>query len=194
VAERQWIFECALVGTGLFGLLGGVFGSVAGAALRWSGRAAGSWIGLTVAQALVHARGRELSPVLMGAVVGGADGACFLGLVGTLVGTVVGYLGEAHSHLLLTVALAMSLLTIGALLFGALAYGLIRAGLWVVAAIFVGALATGSIGFVIEGRIGLFYGALIGAGLGSIIGMVRGGRPRRGTAPPCHGHDLFGQK
>jgi hypothetical protein len=114
-------------------------------------------------------------------VVGGVDGACFLGLGGTVFGMVVGSLGEGYGSMLVGVVWAAGLLMLGAMLFGLLAYGLIRIGMWVVAFVFLGALGAGAVGFVLEGEIGLFYGALFGALLGSIAGMVCKGHLLRGT-------------
>src|SRR5215472_9571082 len=124
--DRLRIFLCAVSGAGLFGLLGAVFGAAAGATARAGGRAAGGVLGLAAARALVRVRGRELSDVATGAIVGGVDGLTFLGVVGTLFGLVYGNAGEQRRELLLNVAMAVGLLAAAAALFGTVATGLIR--------------------------------------------------------------------
>jgi hypothetical protein len=79
-------------------------------------------------------------------------------------------------------AMAVGLLAVGAALFGTLATGLVRAGIWGIAAVFVSALSGGALGVRFAGLPGLMYGALIGLGVGTLTGVVRGAiRP---TPPP----------
>jgi hypothetical protein len=181
VDDRVRILLCALAGAGLFGLLGALFGATAGATVRAGGRAAGSALGLTAARAVVKVRGRELSDVATGALVGGVDGLTFLGVAGTVFGLVYGYSGAAQRELLLHLAVGVGALAAGAFLFGTLASGLIRAGVWGVAATFVAALGGCALGARLAGLPGLVYGALFGLGVGALTGLLRGGiRP----APP----------
>jgi hypothetical protein len=170
------ILLCALAGMGLFGLLGTVFGATAGAAHRASGRAAGSVLGLAAARALVKVRGRELSDVATGALVGGVDGLTFLGAAGAGLGLLYGYSGETQRQILLHLALGVGVLAGGAALFGTLASGLTRAGVWGVAATFVAALGGCALGARLAGLPGLVYGALFGLGVGALVGLLRGGR------------------
>jgi hypothetical protein len=175
VDDRLRIFVFALAGAAVFGLLGAAFGAIAGGMMRASGRAAGGWVGNAVAAAFVRVRGRSLSPVATGVIVGGTDGACFLGALGTIFGGVVGALEEQHAPLFSQVALAGTLLTAGGVFFGCLGYALVRAGVWVVALVFVLAAVGGLAGLGLGGVTGLFYGALAGALVGSIAGAIKGG-------------------
>jgi hypothetical protein len=179
--DRVRLLLCALSGAGLFGLLGLVFGAAAGATLRAGGRAAGGILGLTAARALEKARGRELSDVATGVVVGGVDGLTFLGVVGTGFGLLYGYVGEAQRELLVQLAMGVGLLAAGAALFGTLATGLVRGGVWGVGVVFVGALGGCAIGARVAGLPGLVYGVVFGLSLGAVVGLTRGNiRP----APP----------
>ncbi len=135
--DRVHLLLCALSGAGLFGLLGLVFGATAGAAQRAGGRAAGGVLGLGAARALVKARGRELSDVATGAVVGGVDGLTFLGVVGTVFGLVYGHADETRREVLLNLAMCGGALALAAAFFGTLATGLIRAGVRWIGVVFV---------------------------------------------------------
>jgi hypothetical protein len=173
--ERVRILLCALGGAGLFGLLGLVFGAAAGATQRAAGRAAGSALGLAAARALVKVRGRELSDVTTGALVGGVDGFTFLGVVGTALGVVYGCSGERQRELLLNLALGVAILAVPAALFGMLASGLIRGGVWGIGTVFVAALGGCALGARLAGPPGLIYGAVFGLGVGALAGLLRGG-------------------
>lgn len=183
--ERLQIFGYALCGAGVFGLLGALFGALAGVMMRLTGRAAGSYLGITVAAAFARARGRPLSDVAAGLIIGGTDGACFLGVAGVLAGAAIGYVGKEPARLLWNVTWAGGLLTLGAVFFGGLAYGVVRAGAWVVGLSFAVACAGGILGFVLDSGTGLFLGAAGGALLGSISGALLGLlTPDRTAAPP----------
>ena len=123
-------------------------------------------LGLAAARALERVRGRELTDVTAGLVVGAVDGLAFLGVVGTLFGAVYGYVGEPHRELLLNLALGVGLLAIGAAVLGTMATSLIRAGVWGIGVVFVAALAGAALGARLAGVPGLFYGATIGFGMG----------------------------
>jgi hypothetical protein len=173
--DRIHLLLCALAGAGLFGLLGLVFGATAGAALRASGRAAGGVLGLAAARAWVKVRGRDLSDVATGAVVGGVDGLAFLGVVGTVFGLVYGNADEARREILLNLAMGSAVLALAAAFFGTLASGLIRAGVRWIGVVFVAALGGAVVGARLGGMPGLFYGAMIGFGGGALAGFVWGG-------------------
>jgi len=179
--DRLHLLLYALAGAGLFGLLGLIFGAAAGAAHRAGGHVSGGWLGLAAARALVKVRGRDLSEVATGALVGGVDGGAFLGVVGTIFGLVYGYAGEIHRAMLLKVAMSVGALAVAAVLFSTLASGLVRAGVWGIGAVFFAAVGGGAIGARTAGAAGLFYGAVIGFGAGALAGLLHGGiRP----APP----------
>ncbi len=172
--DRVQLFICAVSAAALFGVFGAVFGAVAGAMARAGGRTAGGLLGLAAARALVRVRGRELSDVAAGAIVGGIDGLTFLGAAGTVFGLVYGYAAPERREMLLHLAMAVGLLAVGAALFGTLATGLVRAGIWGIGAVFVSAVSGGALGVRMAGVPGLMYGALIGLGVGTLTGVVRG--------------------
>src|SRR5262249_37052480 len=80
----------ALIGALAFAPVGAVFGALAGAFARRNGHFPGSPAGRAAAQALARLREGELSQTAHGALVGGTDGALFLGLVGAGVGLLAG--------------------------------------------------------------------------------------------------------
>jgi hypothetical protein len=172
--DRVQLFLSAVSAAALFGVFGGVFGAVAGAMARAGGRAAGGILGLAAARALVRVRGRELSDVAVGAIVGGVDGFTFLGAAGTVCGLIYGYAAPERRDMLLHMAMAVGLLAVGAALFGTLATGLVRAGIWGIGAVFLSALSGGALGVRVAGVPGLMYGVLIGLGVGTLTGVVRG--------------------
>jgi hypothetical protein len=180
VDERVRILLDAVTAAGLFGLLGAVFGATAGASARAEGRAAGGALGLAAARALVKVRGRELSEVATGALVGGVDGLTFLGVAGAAFGLLYGYSGEARREMLLHLAFGIGILAVAAAVLGTMASGLIRAGVWGIATVFVAALGGCALGARLAGLPGLIYGALFGLGVGALTGLLRAGRP----APP----------
>jgi hypothetical protein len=176
--DRVRIFLCALGGAGLFGLLGALFGAIAGAWPRAEGRAAGGAVGLWVTQALERVRRSPLPEVTAAAVVGGVDGAIFLGVLGCLLGGVVGWAGEAHTHLLFDVGLGAAVLVALALGFGCIAHGLTRGGVRSFGVLFLVIILCGTIGGGLAGVAGVFIGALVGMALGALGGFVVGPRRR----------------
>ncbi len=173
--ERVRILLCAVAGAGLFGLLGALFGAAAGANARAAGRAAGGALGLAAVRALVRVRGRALSDLVTGALVGGVDGLTFLGVAGTILGLVYGYSGPARRETLLNLGVGVGVLAAAAMLFGAMASGLIRAGVWGIAAMFVAGLGGCALGARLAGVPGLVYGTLFGLSVGALVGLLRGG-------------------
>jgi hypothetical protein len=172
--DRVRIFLCSLGGTGLFGLLGGVFGAVVGAWPRSGGHAAGGAVGIWVTQALERARRSPLSDRTSAAVIGGVDGAIFLGILGCLFGGAVGWAGEAHTHLLLDVGLVAAALVALALGFGCIAHGLTRGGIRSFGVLFLVTILCSTVGGALGGVPGVFIGALVGMALGAVGGFVVG--------------------
>lgn len=166
--NRLVVFAWTLAGAFAFALLGGLFGGLAGW-LSWrGGSASGSILGRKAADAVARLRERELSEGARGAVVGAADGALFLGLVGTVIGLVAGHRGQAPASWLVPAFTVLLLLVGGAVVFGTLAYGLDRLRVGAVVGVFVGglggALFTASyfgVGHTVPGAVaGLLLGAL----------------------------------
>ena len=165
---------CAILGALAFGLVGLLFGGLAGAWTRLSGRAAGGPLGRAVAEAIAPLGEDGAPPAVHGAVAGGVDGALFLGAVGFLVGVVAGLEG------LLYVLAGLVALCLAAAVFGRLAYGLVGHGgrsVTAVCAMLVGAAAGATI--TDGGR----YAALAGAVAGLLVaGLIK--KPRSGDRWP----------
>lgn len=171
MAERWLLFVSALEGALLFALLGALFGAVVGATYRIAGRSAGGWLGLGAADALARARGRQLNPVAEAALVGALDGGAFLGVIGTGLGLLAGWMGSDQA-MLRTLVLGGSLLALGATFFGGLAYGLVKGGVRLIGLVFAGGLAGGTAGWWLAAVTGLFYGAATGSLAGSLAGLL----------------------
>jgi hypothetical protein len=158
----------AAIGAVSLGCLGALFGGLAGALARASGYAAGGVFGHAAAEALQRVARKELSPVLLGAVVGAADGALFLGLVGAALGVLASRVSlPAGAGTLPAVVFGVALLALGAVFFGGLAYGLLRAGMRSLPV-----LAGLAVGGVVGADLGAGPGALLGLMIGSLLGLL----------------------
>ncbi len=166
-------FDWVLAGALFFGGLGGLFGALAGS-LSWSsGRAAGTYFGLEVARAFARVGGRELSPAVTGALVGGTDGVLFLGVLGTGWGFWVAGNGSGSVPWLMWLPFCFLFLALGAVGFGLLAYGTLPGGSLAVVALFLGGLGGGVLGFWWSGLNGLMIGILAGVVLGVLLAYLR---------------------
>jgi hypothetical protein len=182
--DRIRLFLYALSGAGGFGLVGALFGGLAGAVFRASGRAAGGFLGATAVAALERVSGRELPRSARGALTGATDGAFFLAVVGSLVGLYAAYHDGALSRVWVYAG-AAALLALGAALFGGLAYLLVGMSVRAFNLILLGMVAGALAGAVFAGELvlraaavvsvrldagdGAFYGALSGAVLGGTL-------------------------
>jgi hypothetical protein len=181
--EGLWTFVLAL-GCGAFAaLLGAAFGAVAGLVYWREGKASGTKLGHGVAQALERAGGRELSPGGRGALVGAVDGFVFLGVVGTVVGVLVARAGHGSGAELGPAAVAAVLLASLATGLGLLAYGLVRAGVWALAAACLGAFVGGALGRALGDWVGLLAGCVGGFLLGNVGALLVARYAPRFTAP-----------
>ncbi len=160
-----------LFGGAGFALLGGAFGAVTGVYTWRSGRAAGTWLGLSVARAFDRASPEGLSPGLLAAVVGGADGAVFGGLVGVGFGFLVSQ-GGGEWAALGPALLAVALLAACAVAFGGLAALIVRAGRRAVLWMFVLGILGAFLGYPSRGTDGLYLGLLSGALLGAVFAWL----------------------
>jgi hypothetical protein len=168
LAMLGWI----LLAGGGAGLLGGLFGAVAGSVHWRNGNATGTRLGLSVAGAFDRVARREMSPGVKGAVVGGIDGLAFLGTVGVVVAALVLYNGGSGRGVLLPLLLGLLSLMGGALLFGTLAWGILRAGVWAVVAVFAGGMTGAFFGALTGGAGGLLAGCVLGAILGNVAALL----------------------
>jgi hypothetical protein len=172
--DRVRIFLCVLAGASAFAVLGGVFGAVAGAWQRAGGHVSGGAIGVWVTKALERARRSPLPDLTAAAVVGGVDGAVFLGVLGCLFGGAVGWAGEGHTHLLFDVGLGAVGLVATTVGFACIAHGLTRGGVRWFGVFFLVIVLCATIGGGLAGVVGVFIGALVGLMLGAIGGFVVG--------------------
>jgi hypothetical protein len=175
--ERQTLFLWALVSGGFGAALGTAFGATVGAITWRDGRVAGTFIGFGLARAYERAVRCELAAATKGAVVGGTDGAVFLGTVGILVGALVAWRVPRAADVLVPTAVVMVLLLALGSLFGSIAFALVRTGTRAVVPIFFAAMFGAGIG-VYCGRLnGLFIGLVLGLVAGTAVAVLRG--PRR---------------
>jgi hypothetical protein len=166
------MFLCLAGGGGFFAVLGGLFGAVAGALYWRSGRVSGTAFGLSVARAFDRVSETELSPSVLGAITGAADGVLFLGSMGILAGGFIAYGGWAETRWLGLVAWLSLFLVGSALFFGSLAYSLVAAGVRGLAPA-SGCGLLGAIGGAwIGGVSGLMYGLFAGILTGTVVGSL----------------------
>lgn len=156
-------------GAASFSLIGGLFGALAGG-LSWrNGNATGSFIGTRLARAIQRVVERDLTPTQKGIIVGAADGAVFLGIVGILVGLIAHFSGEEPSRWLWPTFLLVMALLSGAVLFGLLAYGILHLKVHSIFTISVGGLIGGSITALNMGAEHIVPGAVAGMIVGSLL-------------------------
>jgi hypothetical protein len=166
--DRLRIFLWILGGGGTFGLLGSVFGGLAGFLAWRSGRAAGTTLGLGVARAFARAARREHSPGQQGAIVGAVDGLLFLGVLGGLFGLWGAFRGDPPWQILAPAAV-FAVLMAAAVFFGVLAYGAIRVRGWALAAQVGGCVVGALIGNDLAELPGMLGGAVVG---GIVAGLL----------------------
>jgi hypothetical protein len=174
--DEIWRRLAWILGTGGYGaILGGVFGGVTGYIHWGSGRAAGTYLGHRLLEAFEAAGGQEYSPHKRGMIVGAADGFVFLGVVGTILGTVFAYVGRPDDEVLLYGAVGGVLLAAAAMFFGILAYAIVRNGVWAVIGLFIGGIGGAFAATLLLGVNHL----LVGVVPGLVVGMMAGFLLRR---------------
>jgi hypothetical protein len=177
MGDQQTLFLWILASGGFGAVLGGGFGAAVGAITWLNGRPAGTFLGLGMARAFERAAERELTPGKKGALIGGTDGAVFLGVIGVVVGAMVAWRNPAAGEVLGPTAGALILLVVGGTLFGLLAYALVRTGLRAVMPLFSGAMLGAAIGLLLGRANGLFPGLVVGLTAGTLVAFFL--RPRR---------------
>jgi hypothetical protein len=159
-------------GGGLGAVLGGAFGALTGALYAQHGGSAGTRFGRGVAEAFARAAESEPSPVRHAAITGAADGVLFLGIVGTLTGTAVAVIGNAHLRWLGMAALGSAALVGAAAFFGILAYAMARNSVRAVVYVFAGGLFGSSVAGVLLGADRCLLGTIPGLVLGLALAFV----------------------
>ena len=170
--DRLGLFLWTLAGAFSFALLGGLFGGLAGWFGARHGSASGTLLGRKVADALARLLERELTETGRAAVVGGADGALFLGLIGTLIGLVAGQRGEEPAAWLVPAFAVLLLLVVGAAFFGLLAYGLVRLSVGSVLGVFLGGIGGALFTAHSIGAAHIVPGAVAGILLGVLVSCL----------------------
>jgi hypothetical protein len=170
--DRFGIFAWTLAGAFSFALLGMLFGGLAGW-LSWrNGSASGSVVGRKVADALARLLEGELSDGGRAAVVGGADGGLFLGLLGTLIGLAAGYRGQPPAAWLVPAFLWLLALVLGAVFFGLLAYGLVRLSVGALVGFFLGGIGGALLAARTIGAAHIVPGAVAGIVVGTLATLL----------------------
>ncbi len=165
------VLPLATVGAGLFGAVGALFGSVAGALARLNDRPTGALLGNAVAGALGRLTGKSFSPLVTGLIVGATDGALFLAVVGFSVGAYVKSADPAAHFEQLLPPLAVTVgLAIATFLLGALAYVLTWGGSRAVGVLF--GLVAGAIVGAVLARGAVAHGLLVGVLGGGLLGVL----------------------
>jgi hypothetical protein len=182
--DRIHLFFCILGGAAGFGLVGAAFGALARVLFQETGRAAGGFVGAAAVRAVEYARGSPLSERARGIIGGGSDGACFLGLLGGLLGAYVGYRGPAETPVLLTALLGAGALALAAALFGVTGHLMAGTGVRVVAFLFVGGMLGALTGAWLGGTDGIILGTLAGAFLGVCLTQLPRREPPEEDPPP----------
>ncbi len=166
--DRLHLFLWTLAGAFAFALVGGLFGALAGWMCWRNGSASGSIAGRRLADALARLLPREPSALRKAALIGAADGALFLGLVGTLIGLVAAQTGAAPADWLVPAFLVLLPLTAAATLFGLLAYGLEGLRVQAVLSVFVGGMGGALLTAGYAGAAHAVPGAVAGIFLGAL--------------------------
>ena len=170
--NRLGIFLWTLAGAFSFALLGGLFGSLAGWLSARHGSASGSVLGRRAADALARLLERDLTEAGRAALVGGADGALFLGLIGTFIGLIAGQRDEAPAAWLVPAFAILLLLVVGAVFFGLLAYGLVRLRVGSVLGVFLGGISGALFTAHSIGTAHIVPGAVVGLLLGVLVSCL----------------------
>jgi hypothetical protein len=177
MGDQQGLFLCILASGSFAALLGGSFGAVVGAITWLSGRAAGTILGFQMARAYESAAESKLAPGPKGALIGGTDGAVFLGSIGVLVGAVVASRTPVPSEVLEPTAAAAVMLVGTCIVFGMMALVLTRSGTHAVVPLFGASLLGAVVGLYCGRSYGLFMGLVLGLVAGTVIAFLWG--PRR---------------
>jgi len=168
--DRLSLLLWTLGGAFSFALVGGLFGGLA-SWLSWrGGSASGSLVGRLVADALARLMEGEPTEGQKAVLTGAADGALFLGLIGTLIGLLAGQHDQPPASWLLPAFGILVLLTAGAVLFGALVGGLVR--LRAVLGFCIGGLSGALFAAFEWGVEHIVPGAAVGIVVGALISLA----------------------
>ncbi len=112
-----------MIGVGAFGaILGGIFGGLGAMLFARTGHAAGTGLARRIADAFARASEQEPSSLERAIVVGATDGFFFLGILGLISGSLMGLSGRSVKELLVPIVVGSVLLAGGAIALGSVAY------------------------------------------------------------------------
>jgi len=179
--DDRFVLFCWAVGGGVFlGVVGALFGGLAGLMARLHDRSPGGFLGWRVLRAVESVLHREISPVPAGVLVGAVDGAAFLGTVGVLLGLLAAKTDLLPPTALLAIFLGIGMIAALAAAFGGTAYLFARGGIRLFSAVCVGGVLGICTGMEIADSEGVMVGAPLGLLLGFVIGWITFSRePRR---------------
>jgi hypothetical protein len=165
------------VGGGLFlGVVGALFGGLAGLIARAQGRSPGGYVGLFVLRAVERVLRQDIAPLWAGVLVGACDGAAFLGALGVLLGWLASRSDEASAAAFLAIFLGIGSIAVMAAALGCMAYLISRSGMRAAWAVTGGGVAGICTGMGVAGARGVLVGALLGLLFGLALGWLTSGR------------------
>jgi hypothetical protein len=174
MSEQQTLFLWMLTSGSFGAALGAAFGAGVGAITWLNGRAAGTFIGLGLARAYERVAECKLTPGKKGALIGGTDGAVFVGAMGALVGAMVAWSIPTAGEVLGPAAVAVTVLVGAGALFGLMAFALLRTGVRAVGPLFIGSMLGASIGWYLWKSNGLLAGLVVGLVAGTAVAFLLG--------------------
>jgi hypothetical protein len=175
--DNRLLIVCWTVGGGVFlGVVGAIFGGLAGFLARTHGRSPGSFLGLRVLRAIEQVQKRPLASGPAGILVGAIDGATFLGTVGILLGWLASRSESIPDAVFIAIFLAIGCIAVLAASVGTTAYLISRGGMRAAWAVCSGGLVGICVGVWAAGAGGVLIGAWLGLLLGIGLGWISSGR------------------
>lgn len=181
--DRVSLFLFVLAGIAGFGLVGVVFGGLAGGVAQLNGVAGAAFVGRLVVDALNRVRTTPLDDFTAAVLRGSVDGGGFLGAVGAVVAFALAAVAGEPGSLLVGVLFSAAALAGVAALFGLLSYALSQArGTLLVGVVCISSLAGAVTGAaVLRNEAGILPGTAVGA----VVGLVAGTLTLKPPRPPA---------
>jgi hypothetical protein len=171
--DGSLLLFCWAVGGGVFlGVVGALFGGLAGFMARWHGRTPGGFVGWRVLRAVERVLRSEMDPLPAGVLIGAFDGATFLGTVGVLIGLLAGKSEWFSTGALFAVFFGFGIIAALAAATGSTAYLIARGGMGSAGAVCIGGLAGICLGMWAAGPGGVMAGAWLGLLAGFAVGWL----------------------
>src|SRR5262249_23949279 len=140
--DERLVLFCWAAGGGVFlGVVGALFGGLAGLMARVHGRSPGGFLGWRVLRAVERVLQHEIVPAPAGVLLGAIAGAAFLGMVGVLLGLIAGNTDWLPPTAFLAIFLGIGMIAALAAAIGSTAYLLARGGVRAAGPVCVGGVA-----------------------------------------------------